>query len=522
LVDAVNDWSNLTAARLLDFFAFGSPWHRGLWNPGLTLALKEILEASEAAQAGVLSDESLASLVGIALRGAAEDVGIGDRNNLKALQQALQPKMRPKSLDYYALEQLIAEIQAHYLARWANAIGDPNTRPNPERTARAIASHVLDLDYNAEYLHRWFDYRLRIEKPAKSLAAIASELHALAVAPPHQFDVLIVFEAVPHPRFGRPDGWLEAPQVSGWLEAHNFSTVDLRQQGGMTLTISARDARAAADRAFEVLENLAARAHVATAGEIVYSRQAWVAGAKGPFKMIQRSRGVNVRALVRENLVYATSGPENEMDAAFELLAPLQSSSPIAGIAAGWAAIEALLSEPSDRGGAADRLAALVACSWPRAELTKLSYALHGDPALSPRLANAADNRMRAKIVAEAIIKKENLTFDTWSDKAAWLRMKRLLSNPSPALLDVQHYAASSFRRLYRQRNLVLHGGKTNAVALRACLRTVAPLVGAGMDRLAHALYVAGRSPLQTAALARISITTIGSKQPINCIDLLP
>jgi hypothetical protein len=41
-------------------------------------------------------------------------------------------------------------------------------------------------------------------------------------------------------------------------------------------------------------------------------------------------------------------------------------------------------------------------------------------------------------------------------------------------------------RRLYRQRNLVLHWGRMNAVGLRAALRTAAPLVGAGMDRIAH------------------------------------
>lgn len=522
MVDVVNDWPDLTAVRLLDFLASDSLWHRALWNPGLVLALQEILEGSEAVRSGVLSEESLGSLVGTTMRAAPDDVGVGDRHNLKALQQALQPKLRPKSLDYHALEQITQEIQGRYLARWAEAIVNPATRPNPERTARAIACHALDLGYNAEYLHRWLTYRLFHQVPRRPLSEIVRELHEFAIAQPRTFDVMVAFEYIPHPRFGRPKGWLEAPDVSSWLCGNGFSTAVVRQQGGMLQQIIARDARAAADAAVEILENLIARARVAAAGEIVYLRQAWVAGEKSSFPILQHSRGVNVRALVRENLVYASDRPETELDAAFELLAPLQSSSPIAGIAAGWAAIEALLSEPSDRGGAADRLATLVACSWPRAELTKLSYAVSKDATLTARLAGTTDNRTRAKVLAEAIVNNENLVLDTWSDKAACLRMRHLLSNPASVLADVQQYASSSFRRLYRQRNLILHGGKTNAVALRACLRTAAPLVGAGMDRLAHALYVARLSPLATAAQARISLITIAAKGPISCIDLLP
>jgi hypothetical protein len=58
-----------------------------------------------------------------------------------------------------------------------------------------------------------------------------------------------------------------------------------------------------------------------------------------------------------------------------ELVEPLDAQPPSAAVAGGWAAIEALLTGPGDRDQrmlAGDRMAALVACSFPRAELTTL------------------------------------------------------------------------------------------------------------------------------------------------------
>lgn len=49
-------YSNLGPAPRL--MGAKTPWHRGLWTPGTVLSLKEVLEASEAVQAGVLSGGS--------------------------------------------------------------------------------------------------------------------------------------------------------------------------------------------------------------------------------------------------------------------------------------------------------------------------------------------------------------------------------------------------------------------------------------------------------------------------------
>ncbi|HEY6845740.1 MAG TPA: hypothetical protein VI320_05960 [Terracidiphilus sp.] len=48
-----------------------------------------------------------------------------------------------------------------------------------------------------------------------------------------------------------------------------------------------------------------------------------------------------------------------------------------------------------------------------------------------------------------------------------------MLTAPFTHLHDIEGHVTAPFRRRYRQRNLIIHGGKTDAVALNATLRTV-------------------------------------------------
>ncbi len=211
-----------------------------------------------------------------------------------------------------------------------------------------------------------------------------------------------------------------------------------------------------------------------------------------------------------------------DIDAALELLALMRDRSPLTAVGSGWAAMEALISETSDRGTAAPRLAAIVACSWPRAELTLLSYALESDPTIGAQLCAAAENLDRCIIVANAILTGAALVLPRYADRCALDRMAKLLANPKDVLNDIRTYIEMAFRRVYRLRNLVLHGGRTRAVALRMSLRTVTPLIGAGIDRIVHSYHVRKLSPLATAAGAEIAIATIEGRPPLDCLTLLP
>jgi hypothetical protein len=183
--------------------------------------------------------------------------------------------------------------------------------------------------------------------------------------------------------------------------------------------------------------------------------------------------------------------------------------------------------DPADRKDgraiAAARMAALVTCSWPRAELTALSHA--HKPAtpdlLARQLTNAASNRERAFAVASALRSGRTVATKHRADAAAAARMSALAASPQRSLLGVRTAVEGTLRRLYRQRNIVLHGGSTQAVALDATLRTCAPLVGAGLDRIAHA-YLADRVlPLTLAARADMRLALVGPKGMAQITDLL-
>ena len=522
MLSTVNAYDQHVAARLLDFFDSATPWHRGLWNPGLVLALKETLEASEAFRASARGKESLKELAGRAARLAGIDAGTGETRQRQLLQQALVPAIQFEGLDYLTIAGIAKDIESRYLARRALALDDVGARPRPERTARAIASYLLDSGFSSNFLHRWWVYRVRHEQNTRTIVDLVADAHTRSQTPTRAMDVLIAFETAPRAPSGLPPRWIDAPTASRWLREQGFDSEGLRHDGGMLFCITARDAEAAVESARELLDNFAARLEISA--NVRWKPPlplTWVAGEKKPFKLIRRTRKVQVRALERESQIYSES-ESSIVDAALELLSPLQSSSPSAAVAGGWAAIEALLSEPGDHAIAAERLASLVACSFPRAELTFLSYVIEQmRGTIADDLRVCRTNRDRCARLALAIQNNERLALTRASDVAAVERMRAVLADPYMRLHDIQDHAAGAFLRLYRQRNLVLHWGKTDAVALRASLRTAAPLVGAGMDRIAHAWFVQRVRPLELAARARMALAVVGSRSGSNCIDLL-
>ncbi|MEU1600423.1 hypothetical protein ABZ468_48675, partial [Streptomyces sp. NPDC005708] len=190
-------------------------------------------------------------------------------------------------------------------------------------------------------------------------------------------------------------------------------------------------------------------------------------------------------------------------------------------VAGAWAAVESLLSHPDDpkseneRSGkavAADRMAAIIACSWPRAELTALAHR-HKPRAADDLAKNIADcgmNQERARLVADALRERGAGALDftgastKYTDAPAAQPMTDLVHNPRTVPVDVARAFRVALRRLYRTRNTILHGGATQGVVLAASLRTAAPLVGAGSDRIVQAAYAAGLDPLDLAARAEV------------------
>lgn len=509
------------AARLLDFFGSKTQWHRALWSPSTVLTLKEVAEASEGIQAGILKDASLKNLVGCAQSLCGPDPGVGSDAEKRTLLTALRSDIRANGTEHRIIKNLTRSIDEAYLLRWAIALRT-GAAPGAERTARAIAAHLLDKGFSAPFLHRWWTYRMRHEAAMRSMADVLEDAHNLVQRPMRTFRVLVAFEAAAPGKSGMPAGWVTPRELSQWLTTNGFDVSRVRQNGGMWFEVSSPDPWAAVESVVETVDKLTSRVALGTIGRLQPVSTAWVEGEPNAFRFAIGRRRVEVHALHREDQLYRI-GKTSIVDAAIELLGPFDSGSPSPAITGGWAAIEALLSGPGDDDViAADRMATLVACSFTRAELTLLSYKAEatGGP-LSVSLARCATNRDRAALLAAEITQGRAPAFTNPSDAAALERVRAVLNEPHPRLRDVEGHVTTVFRRLYRQRNLILHWGKTDAVAIRSTLRTSAPLVGAGMDRIAHAWFVDSIQPIELVARARIALDLVGVGAGSSPVDLL-
>lgn len=523
----VQPHTQLVAARLFDFFGKTMPWQRRRWGCGAILALHEVLETSEAVSAGVLSRGTLGSVV----RRATEQIGrdpaaaTGEQKRLIGDLLKPGPDLRFQGMEYRQLAGLLGPLRDGYLVRWRDALVGPNV-PTVERTARAIASHALDSGFNADFLHRWLTYHVEHDQTTHTLASLTEALDGLVKAPPKNFKVLVPFKAGANRSGTSEADWLSAQEVSTWLEQRGVEVSQLRQVGGLLIQQSARDAAAAVELAYEVIERIGARARVGARMDLRIVGRAWIDGDPNEHQIGPIRRGVEVGALRRENQIYRIDG-SSKVDAALDLAGLLDHGTPAAAVAGGWASVEALLTGPGDgerRAVAGSRLATIIACSFPRAELTALSYAIakaHPRHALTAELAECTSNLERCDRVAKAVVERSVPHLESHSDVASLLRMEQLAREPRRYLREIESYVDHAVQRLYRQRNLVLHWGRMDAVALRATLRTVAPLIGAGLDRVVHAWFVDRTEPLELAAIAntRLNLAEASGGIPLQLLE---
>jgi len=566
------DWyATHVAARLQDFFFVTAPWQRRLWDAGTVFALKELLDASRWRAEHVLSEGAVYWLSHELERIVGVDHGVGDRATKVAITAELKTGVPYDTRHWRRLDQLVPHVEQDYLQRWAAAV-DGQTPPGAERLARAIAAHLLDRGYSMAFLHSWVKRHIGGRSQLQELLA---DGFVLDEQPDHQYEVLLPFEAVPHLSNAQAQAnWLDAPLVKSWLAKHGGQgDRPVRYLGAFTYEVRAKDPYAAARVVAGVLERLLARASYAPnyarmrpCGVIWVHDQARPSsptpGTAAPtFDVRPLHRGTYVRSLTREDKVHDVGLAPTALDDALELAASLNSSSsPGPAIVGGWSALESLLFSPADpqdskdgRGVVAcDRAAALVACSWPRAELTPLAYAHQASgPAAgsSPRpvgeLAAASDarngatptgpqaaalrrglddadsNRARCRLLLQTYDGDQRLELDKTSDIAAQERMLALVANPRSTLTEVRGHVQHAFRRMYRFRNIVVHGGAASSSGVEVALRTAAPLAGAALDRISHAKLVDHISPLALAARADLHLELVGSTGGPGLADLL-
>jgi hypothetical protein len=515
---SVNPAENLAVIRLLEFLSDRSPWNRSLWGTGMVLALDELYEACDVMAQGHLSPASVKRVIA-SLNKRVGNHPIFTTPERRLLNQHLQDAARPGSVAHYTIRQISSVVSRDYLARWGQVVASGNF--NVELFARSVAGHLLDAGFSGQYLRGFINTRLQQINPF-SLAHLCGDLQQeMTSSPPRDIEVLLAFGAIPKLRNGVPSSWLQGPAIPNWLRAHGFDTVGVRIHAAIVLKVTARDVIGAAQAARSESDRYAARTLLATGRALNRIDKLWVAGDAAPVDLDHDRRGVEVKELYREDRIFSADA-DKSVDAALELLSHLDSSSPAAAVAGGWGAIEGLLAPSDDRSAAADNLASLVTCSFPRAELTILAHILQRDfPSSYPALQGAVSNRDRSRIIGDMIINGRMPLLQGLSDQAAVTRMQKLFLNPKVGLETIRDVISDSFHRLYRQRNLILHAGKLDSVALTPGLRTVAKLAGAGMDRITHGHYVQNLKPLDLVAKANVALALVDASNPLVCVELL-
>jgi hypothetical protein len=485
-----------------------------LWEGSSVLALQEAAEAGDWIRMRVLSPAAVSWYLRMLERQLGPDRGLGDTQLRKELTTLLRSGLAHDSCDRRRLIQLMPMIMNGYLPRWATAV-DSAKYPAPERLARAIATYLLDCGHSSGQLHRWA--RALSMQPDATLADLLTAVSKLADQDDRDFEVLVPFVSVPDHQdlAAHLPEWYSPPRASAWFAEHEIDKPP-RHNGAFYYKVTVKDAVAAARAVTILVRRLEARRSYSRGSKkrLESVGRVWVAGHPEPLRLLPPERGVSVLSLTSEKTMYSVS-QSDRLDEALELAAPLNAGPAASAAAGAWAAIESLLYHPGDQADvkegkaiAADRLAAIVACSWPRAELTTLSYRHKPSQpdAVSAELRACRSNLQRSEVAAKTLSTGTALALASPSDVAAAERMKAVLGDPYSQLRDVSCIVQGVFRRLYRQRNIVVHGGNTAAIALDSALRTAAPLIGAGLDRMVHAQLINQVEPLDLAARAENSL----------------
>jgi len=497
-----------------EFFDHRTAWHRALWQVGTVLGLEEVLEYAETVRNG--QPRAGLEYVCKTMHDACQrDPGVGGAAAAQELAKHLAPKAKPEMpAARAALEHLIERSRDDYLLRWAVAIGAATPPLQVELTARTVAAHLLEEGFSGDHLHGWLSASTKSDEVHSSaaLSGLLEDAAAMCARPVTNYEVLVPLAAAPRALTQGVFRYLGQDDTLQWIARQDAPPPQQRPAGALLMDTNARDPWAAVERVAELVARVAARVAVgiSSRNQLRLTGEAWVHGRKQPLPLAQARRQVRVPALDRHQVVYQAAPYESAdpLDDALELLASMEGGTRGAAITGGWAAIEGLLKRSNEAATvAADRLADITACSYTYAELARLLHVFlqRADTPLAEKLKALPRTRDRVAGLERAMREGVALPLHRAAEHAALARAEALFNDPAGVFARIRLYHAGVFRRLYAQRNLLMHSGTFRSVAMRATLRTAPALVGAGIDRIVHS---------QTDALRR------GSERPLTALQL--
>ncbi len=521
----------MLAIRMRELCKPPTAWNRALWTVSSLTSLKEVLEAAKVRRDGILSDASLSNLQHTTSVLIGKDPGVGDDNVRKYLQRQLTGKsvITPGSLSAATIEQSIRAMESNYLLRWADHIDQGLPDAVIEQCARCVVSHLLNSGHSLTAVsHCIRDAVLTPSSTVTRAGDLIRELHSLASLPPANYQAVFPVVSAPDSGKTKSESWMRGGELVAWMKHNNVPPFQANERvgGAVTFTVTACDRPAAENMAATRFVALRDRAVLGARKPIESLGYFWLTGSTDRVSIIPPDRGVEVASIRRQDMIYSVDESNPRISRAISLLAELDHGPSSAAVTSGWAALESLSMGPAEDGDrieTAVRIAALVTASFVRAELTTLafSYAKSNKDQTANEIKIATNNRERCAKIMRRLLAAPQPKFGRLEDEAGAKRIVQLLGDPVNTLKRINLYIEATFRRLYRLRNLVAHGGRTDSIVLEAGVRAVAPLVGAAVDRIHHSSTSEGLGPVELIARAQQRIGLLDATDKTELISLL-
>lgn len=517
----------LAASRMHELIDVRSPWNRSLWQLGTIQSIREVLECAQATWSGAIPKPAALEYVSSRCCSAVRsDVGVGPETVRDLLAEKIEQLAAKKSSPQHVkailstdIEELISRANRDYLQRWHNHVSTVGlSDKDVERTARLILTHLLDDGFDRTHIHGFLTAQIK-GSSEKILEDIIQKGHDMCRKPEQEYSFAI---PVRHGNKERNIPSLESKLIdletireeTSLLENDSFDYKIfnrlISQDSAAVIGLSeiARDPHTAANKVYERLSKIEERASVGRGhnGVLTFSPVFLDRTSKKLRNRRSGSQSVIVPSLDRHSLY--TEELNTQLDNALGMLSSREHLSSVASVAMLWASAEGLLGHPGAQGiDVADGMAAIVACSFPRAELEDLLRKEMTDDFLSTDFSTKLESESgsgRARLLLEALQKYGSSIFVKDQDIAAASRILQIQSEPHETLTRIQNYFKDVFRRLYYQRNFIMHAAKFDSVSLPSTMRSAPKLVAAGVDRVVHAQHVkAPVTPLSLASRAR-------------------
>lgn len=520
---------DLVLARMNEFFTEGTPWTRHLWQVGTVMALREVLESAEASWSGALSrPEALDDFKGSARRVIISDPTlISVMPTLTAALDSISFKKSAGAVQAHTLlGELVRRIERNYLWSWSEHLtASPLITEDVELVARLVGAHLLDLGFHGEHLVGWLASRaIGLDLPGLLREAQVMQNQGVA-----EYSFLAMFGEIPAKAldsFGADavdlDDFLQTCKDAGCERE-----IDAPVVGVARIRSTARDVHAALESVAQWLQRYETRVRVGLKEGLVLRPLAFDEKSK-KFRPIREPAVPRLRAV--EKLLMLAPDARNavvleQLDDALAHLSPRLQATRGVSVATLWAAAEGLLGSVEASGASvATKLARIVACSYPREEIHYLAvkWKNHGTGNLRSQLKRAGGHFQMLEAFHQSILSHGDPGFDDPQDAAAVNRLLALSISPQSTLKRVEAYCDSAFRRLYYQRNFVMHASKFDSVSLGRTADICPRLVAAGLDQIVNAqTSPEGVTPHALAARATAELDLLSTDARAKVFSLL-